>query len=72
VTQYELESRWAAGKLPTVDLRFGDRVRVASGEHAGRSGRIVALLSIDPVPLHVIEEIEGTSFNARRSDLERV
>jgi ribosomal protein L24 len=72
VTQYELEGLWTAGKLPTVDLRFGDQVRAASGEHAGKSGRVVALLSIDPIPLHVIEEVEGTSFNARRSDLERV
>jgi ribosomal protein L24 len=72
VTQYELEGRWVEGKLPTVDLRFGDHVRASSGEHAGKSGRVVALLSIDPVPLHVIEEVEGTSFNAIRSELERV
>jgi hypothetical protein len=71
-TQYDLERLWAEGKLPTVDLRFGEEVRAASGQHAGRSGRVVALLSIEPVPLHVIEEIEGTSFNATRSELERV
>ena len=27
---------------------------------------VVALLSIDPVPLYVIEEVAGTSFNAIR------
>jgi hypothetical protein len=72
VSRSELEGLGAADKLPGVDLRFGDPVRGASGQHVGRSGRVVALLSIDPVPLHLIEEIEGTSFNAKRSDLERV
>ena len=71
-TQYDLESLWVKGALPSVDLRFGDEVRASSGEHAGKSGRVVALLSIDPVPLHVIEEVAGTSFNATRSELERV
>ncbi len=71
-SQYELESLWVKGALPSVDLRFGDEVRASSGEHRGKTGRVVALLSIDPVPLHVIEEPVGTSFNAIRSDLERV
>jgi ribosomal protein L24 len=70
--QYELEQLWVKGKLPTVDLRFGDKVRATSGQNAGKSGRVVALLSTDPVPYHVIEQVEGTSFNATRSELERV
>lgn len=65
-SQYELESLWVNGALPSVDLRFGDEVRASAGEHVGKSGRVVALLSIDPVPLYVIEEVAGTSFNAIR------
>ena len=71
-SQFELEQLWMKGNLPSVDLRFGDEVRAASGEYVGQSGRVVALLSIDPVPLHVIEEVDGSSFNALRSELERV
>jgi ribosomal protein L24 len=71
VSQYELETLWVKGELPTAKLRFDDRVRATSGEHEGKSGRVVALLEIEPSPLYVIEELEGTSFNAKQPELER-
>jgi hypothetical protein len=71
VSQYELESQWIKGALPTVKFRFDNYVRATSGEHKGQAGRIVALLSIEPTPLYVVEELEGTSFNATEPELER-
>ena len=71
MSQYELETLWIKGELPTAKLQFDDRVRVTSGEHEGKAGRVVALLEIEPVPLYVIEELKGTSFNATQPELER-
>jgi hypothetical protein len=72
VTQYELEGLWIKSALPTVQYRFGAEVRATSGEYIGKTGRVVALLSLEPHPLYVIEEPEGTSFNATQPELERV
>jgi hypothetical protein len=47
-------------------------VRAIGGEDVGRAGRVVALLSIDPNPLYVIEESEGTSFTAQQPELESI
>jgi hypothetical protein len=71
VSQYEVEALWFKGQLPAATLGFDDRVRATSGEHEGKAGRVVALLEIEPIPLYVIEEPEGTSFNATQSELER-
>ena len=71
MTQYELESLWGKSALPTT-FAFDTRVRAIAGEHVGRHGRVVALLSMEPAPLYVIEEPEGTSFNAEQSELESI
>jgi ribosomal protein S4E len=72
VTQYELESLWVKSALPSVAYSFDTRVRAIAGEHIGRVGRVVALLSAEPAPIYMIEEPEGTSFSAEQSDLESV
>ena len=72
MTQYELESLWVKSALPSVTYSFDTRVRAIAGEHVGRNGRVVALLSIEPTPLYVIEEPEGTSFNAPQPELETI
>jgi ribosomal protein S4E len=69
MTQYELENLWVKSALQVVAYAFDTRVRVIGGEHVGRTGRVVALLSIDPTPLYVIEEEEGTSFTAHQPEL---
>lgn len=72
MTQYELESLWVKSALPSVAYTFDTRVRAIAGEHVGRRGRVVALLSIEPSPLYVIEEPEGTSSNAQQPELESI
>ena len=72
MTQYELESLWVKSALPSVAFAFDTKVRAIAGEHNGRAGRVVALLSIDPNPLYVVEEPDGTSFNAHEPELEYV
>jgi len=72
VTQYELESLWVKSALPSAAYAFDTTVRAIAGEHAGRPGRVVALLSIEPSPLYVVEDAEGTSFTAPQSELESV
>lgn len=72
MTQYELESLWVKSQLATVAYSFDTRVRAIAGEHAGQSGRVVALLSIEPTPVYVVEEPEGTSFSAQQPELESI
>jgi hypothetical protein len=72
MTQYELEMLWVKSALPGSTFPFDTRVRAVAGEHIGRHGRVVALLEMEPTPLYVVEEPEGTSFNAQQSELESV
>jgi hypothetical protein len=64
VKQYELESLWVKSALPRVAYAFDTRVRAIAGDYVGWRGRVVALLSVDPTPLYVVEEPDGTSFDA--------
>jgi hypothetical protein len=50
-TQYELESRWITSEgIPGVSYHYSDLCRIKSGEHAGQTAEVIALLSIDPQP----------------------
>jgi hypothetical protein len=50
-TQYDLESAWITSEgIPGVSYRYGDIVRVRTGERAGETGEIIALHSIHPEP----------------------
>jgi len=71
MTQQEIETLWVKNRL-TVAFRFGDIVRVTNSEHAGKSGRIVALFTLDPYPTYVIELMDGSSVVAVESDLKSV
>ena len=71
MNQYELEQLWVDGDLPDVTYKFGDEVRMKSGERAGEVGRIVALFAIEPAPYYVIEFPDGSSDNAIQAEVER-
>lgn len=71
LNQYELEQLWVRGSLPGVAYRFGDVVRLKFGERAGESGRVVALLAVEPAPDYIIELPDGTSAEAAQPDIER-
>ena len=71
MTQCELEQLWVDGALPDVSYKFGDEVRLKSGERAGEAGRIVALWTIEPAPNYIVEFPDGTSESASQSEVER-
>jgi hypothetical protein len=68
MTQYEIESLWVKNGLDVV-FQFGDIVRVKSGEHLGKEGKIVALFTLEPYPTYVIELCDGSSVVAVEPDL---
>lgn len=72
MNQYELEGLWVKGSLPGVDYRFDDMVLIKRGEHAAEVARVVALISIDPTPVDVVEFQAGNSAVLEQADLERV
>ena len=43
MTQYEIESLWVENRRQVV-FRFADIVRIKAGDHAGKEGKIVALV----------------------------
>ncbi len=69
MTQHEIESLWVKNGL-NVAFHFADIVRIKSGEHCGREGRIVALLTLEPYPTYVIEWPDGSSAVFVEPDLE--
>lgn len=70
MTRYEIEGLWLGKRL---DLAYdpGDLVRFKSGEHAGKTGQVIALYTLEPFPTYVMEFPDGTSNAARDRDLER-
>ncbi len=71
MTQYEIERLWIEKRLE-VAYQFNDAVRFVSGEHAGKTGRVVALYTLEPFPTYVMEFPDGTSGSAIEPDLELV
>lgn len=69
MTQQEIETLWVQNAL-SVAFRFGDTVRVNSGEHLGTTGRIVALFTLEPYPTYVIELMDGSSVVAVEPQLD--
>ena len=71
MTQQEIETLWTQNAL-SVAFRFGETVRINSGEHFGQTGTIVALYTLEPHPTYVIELLDGSSAVAVELDLESV
>lgn len=72
MNQFKLENLWVSVEgIPGVAFRFGDEVRVGSGERAGDVGRVVALMAVEPAPTYMVEFPDGRSEGAAESDLER-
>jgi hypothetical protein len=55
--------------IPGVSFRHNDAVRIIQGAHAGAVGAIVALLSLEPEPLFVIELTSGRDVEALQSEV---
>jgi hypothetical protein len=70
MTQYEIEGLWVDNRLD-VAYHFNDAVRFKFGEHVGKTGRVVALFTLEPFPTYVMEFPDGTSGVAIEPDLER-
>ena len=80
-TQYDLESRWMTSEgIPGVDYRYGDTVRIKTGNHAGATGEVIALYSIEPEAKYGIalppnekfvwvlqQDLEGTGSNSGKT-----
>ena len=55
MTQFELESRWiTAAGIAGVNCRFSDLIRIKSGDHAGQTAEVIALLALDPEPIYMV------------------
>ena len=70
--QFELERLWAdVPGIEGVAFRFRDLVRIKSGEQAGETGTVVALLSLEPIPPYTVElSLSGKSLTLLQSQLE--
>lgn len=81
MSQGELESRWITAEgISGVNYRFSDLVRIRSGEHAGKTTEVIALLSLTPEPKYGVtlppnekfvvlpqSELESTGTTAGRT-----
>jgi hypothetical protein len=53
MTQYELESRWTTeAGISGVSYRFGDLVRIKSGEYSGQTAEVISLFGLEPEPTY--------------------
>lgn len=67
----EAETRWIESQpIPGVLFRLNDPVAVQAGEHAGEVGCAMALLSLTPEPLYLVElEPKGEEVQVLQSQL---
>lgn len=55
--------------IASVRYAHNDYVQVVAGAHAGQSGSLVSLLSVDPEPLYVVELESGIDAEVLQSEL---
>lgn len=55
-----------------VAYAFHDPVRLKTGERSRETGRIVALVKVDLLPIYVIEFPDGSSVNAVESAIQHI
>jgi hypothetical protein len=67
----EAEARWCECQpIPGVLFRLNDPVAIQAGEHAGEVGCAMALLSLTPEPLYLVElEPNGQEVQVQQSRL---
>lgn len=60
----EFDDRFMSGDpIPGVRLRLNQHVRITEGEHAGREGFVISLLSITPEPTYRVERMDKRKWN---------
>ena len=56
MNQTELDNLWFSFQaIPGVRFKLNDAVQIKSGEHGGKFGSVISLVSTDPIPTYVIE-----------------
>ena len=55
--------------MPGVHFRHNNLVRIAAGEHAGKSGSLVTVLTLAPEPSFVVELESGYDVRVLQSQL---
>ena len=57
--------------IPGVDFWHNDFVRVVAGPHAGATGSLVTVLSVQPEPHFVLELESGLDVEVLQSEIQR-
>lgn len=55
--------------IPGVRFQHNNLVRITGGEHAGKAGSLVTVLTVSPEPLFIVELESGQDVQAQQSDL---
>jgi hypothetical protein len=56
----DLEKLWFRQEaVPGAAFRLNDYVAIVSGEHAGKFGSVISLLTLDPQPTYLVELVEA-------------
>ena len=55
--------------IPGVQFQHNNFVRITDGEHSGKSGSLVTVLTLSPEPLFVVELESGYDVRVPQSDL---
>jgi ribosomal protein S4E len=55
--------------IPGVRFQHNNFVRITGGEHAGKAGSLVTILTLSPEPLFVVELESGYDVRVPQSEL---
>ncbi len=69
MTQFDLETSWTSTGIDGVNHKYDDVANPMTGEFSGVESVIIALLSIEPEPVFVLEFRSGRSAVVNQSDL---
>ena len=68
----ELDDLWFNGEaIPGATFALNDAVRITDGAHLGKLGSVLFLISLEPLPIHIVElGSDGATIEVTETDLE--
>ena len=71
--EQSITKRWYNGQqIDGVKFNLNDDVNILAGPKTGQRGNIISLEKIDPEPLYLVEDEQGSDSILKQSELEEI
>ena len=71
--EQSITKRWYNGQqIDGVKFNLNDDVHILAGPKTGQHGNIISLEKIDPEPLYLVEDEQGSDSILKQSEMEEI